>query len=272
MQSISAPVAIYPPPPTQTSVLLVTAHPDDEYYCAATVYRLAREMGGTVDQLIITDGAGGHRFAALAGHFYGLDLAEGGKDHHKLPSIRREESLRAGKLLGVRATEFLGQPDPGYTRCEKVACKSWQVKTVRDRIADRLQTHSYDFVFVLAPRPEEHGHHQAVATLVREAIALQPVDQRPVLIAVEPGHSSQHPIAMSGNALPAYQFSRSRAVSKAECLTYSVIVNWLIAEHKSQGLFQLESGRHDVERLWLLDPEQEARSRAQRLFSLLEAA
>ena len=41
--------------------LLVVAHPDDEYYFAATVYRMAVQSGGTVDELIITDGEGGFR-------------------------------------------------------------------------------------------------------------------------------------------------------------------------------------------------------------------
>jgi hypothetical protein len=35
-------------------VLLIVAHPDDEYEMAGTVYRIAKELSGTVDQLIIT--------------------------------------------------------------------------------------------------------------------------------------------------------------------------------------------------------------------------
>jgi LmbE family N-acetylglucosaminyl deacetylase len=42
----------------QPKVLLVVAHPDDEYTFAATVYRVAKELGGAVDEVIITDGAG----------------------------------------------------------------------------------------------------------------------------------------------------------------------------------------------------------------------
>lgn len=235
------------PQRTAPSVLLVAAHPDDEYYCAATIYRLARELGGVVDQIIVTDGAGGHRFAALAGHYYGLDLTEGGKDHARLPEIRREESLRAGKLLGVRQTHFLGQPDPGYTLEERDAFRAWRVHQVRHEIEKSLLQHSYDAVFVLAPRPGEHGHHKAVAQLTQEVIETLPVGERPALFGVEPAHSSRP----AGDA-PVFQFSRSRAVTRAEALTYTVIVNWLIAEYKSQGLFQLEAGRHDCERFWTL--------------------
>jgi N-acetylglucosamine malate deacetylase 2 len=231
------------------SVLLIAAHPDDEYYCAATLYRVARELNGTVDLMIITDGAGGHRFAGLAGQIYGLDLTEGGKDHALLPEIRREESLRAGKLLGVRHTEFLGQPDPGYTLEESAAFRAWRIEEIKRRIEARITAHHYDAVFVLAPSPGEHGHHKAVARLSREALAQLPQNQRPLLLAVEPAHSSK-----PCHNEPIFQFQRSRPVTRAESLTYSVIVNWLIAEYKSQGLFQLESGRHDVERFWPLNP------------------
>jgi hypothetical protein len=42
-------------------VLLVVAHPDDEYEVAGTVYRISKELSGTVDQVIITDGEAGYR-------------------------------------------------------------------------------------------------------------------------------------------------------------------------------------------------------------------
>lgn len=231
------------------SILLIAAHPDDEYYCAATLYRVARELNGVVDQMIITDGAGGHRFAGLAGHVYGLDLSEGGKDHQRLPEIRREESLRAGKLLGVRHTEFLGQPDAGYTLEEGEAFRSWRIEDIKRRIENRLSEQHYDAVFVLAPSPGEHGHHKAVARISRDILAAIPRSKRPLLIAVEPAHSTK-----PASAEPVFQFLRSRPVHRAESLTYTVIVNWLIAEYKSQGLFQLESGRHDCERFWPLNP------------------
>jgi hypothetical protein len=45
---------IFAQPPGKT--LLIVAHPDDEYYFAATVYRIAVQLGGRGDELIITDG------------------------------------------------------------------------------------------------------------------------------------------------------------------------------------------------------------------------
>ncbi len=253
VESTPTPANFLPTPP---SVLLIAAHPDDEYYCAATLYRVARELNGVVDQMIVTDGAGGHRFAALAGHVYGLDLTEGGKDHALLPEIRREESLRAGKLLGVRHTEFLGQPDPGYTQQERDAHRAWRIHELKHRIEQRILSHAYDAIFVLSPNPGEHGHHIAVANLTQSILDTLPDAQRPLLLAVEPAHSSR-----PASIPPVFQFSRSRAVSRAESLTYTVIVNWLIAEYKSQGLFQLESGRHDCERFWPLGATEPEKAR-----------
>ena len=53
-----------------TKVLIVVAHPDDEYYFAATTYRIAVELHGIVDALVITNGEGGFHYSTLAEPFY----------------------------------------------------------------------------------------------------------------------------------------------------------------------------------------------------------
>jgi len=50
--------------------LIIVAHPDDEYYFAATVYRMAVQLNGRVDELIITDGGGGFHYSTLAEPYY----------------------------------------------------------------------------------------------------------------------------------------------------------------------------------------------------------
>ncbi|MBZ2186300.1 MAG: PIG-L family deacetylase [Bryobacter sp.] len=242
----------------QGATLFLAAHPDDEYYCAATLYHLARHLAAPVDQMVITDGAGGHRFAGLAGAVYGLDLSEGGKDHGLLPVIRREESQRASRLLGLRETIFLGQPDPGFTLDAAAAEHCWDLGWLERRLLERLLDQDYAALFVIAPEDQEHGHHKAVCRLAQKVLALLPAQRRPVLVGAQPGHSARGPACRP----PAFQFSRSRPVPGAESLTYSVIVNWLIAEYKSQGLFQLEAGRHDCERFWILPPSDDRVSSA----------
>ena len=87
-------------PPGKT--LIVVAHPDDEYYFAATVYRMAVQLRGTVDELVITNGEGGVHYSTLAEPFYGETLATEESGRKELPAIRREETLKAGKVLGIR--------------------------------------------------------------------------------------------------------------------------------------------------------------------------
>src|ERR1700735_3486907 len=63
----------------QPKILLVVAHPDDEYTFAATVYRVAKELGGTVDEVVITDGAGGFHYSTLSEPIYGIPLTQAGR-------------------------------------------------------------------------------------------------------------------------------------------------------------------------------------------------
>jgi excisionase family DNA binding protein len=49
----SVPAKVKAGEPAGLRVLLVIAHPDDEYEMAGTVYRITKELSGTVDQLIM---------------------------------------------------------------------------------------------------------------------------------------------------------------------------------------------------------------------------
>ena len=86
----------------QVRVLLVVAHPDDEYEVAGTVYRISKELFGTVDQVIITDGEAGYRYSSLAVPYYGIDLTNEAVGRARLPGIRKEEARRAGRILGIQ--------------------------------------------------------------------------------------------------------------------------------------------------------------------------
>jgi len=99
--------------------LLVVAHPDDEYYFAATVYRMAVQSGGTVDELIITDGEGGFRYSTLAEPYYKKALTAEAVGRKELPAIRKKEAINAGRVLGIRKHFFLGQKDERFTTDEE---------------------------------------------------------------------------------------------------------------------------------------------------------
>jgi LmbE family N-acetylglucosaminyl deacetylase len=79
--------------------LVVSAHPDDiEFGCAGTVAEWT-DAGAEVTYCIVTDGSTGTQDRSLMGE--------------KLANIRREESERAAKIVGVDHIEWLGYRD-GY--------------------------------------------------------------------------------------------------------------------------------------------------------------
>jgi len=247
---------------TAPKILLVVAHPDDEYAFAATIYRAARELGGTVDQIVITDGGGGYRYSTLAEKLYGYPLEgqAGGRDN--LVRIRREETLAAGRILGVRNHLFLEQKDAGFTLDPDEGMKKlWDCPKIVSCISALLKAEDYQFVFTLLPTLETHGHHTAATVLALQAVEALPAAVRPAVLGADPAPANQEPLAFSRNprfpitqlwnGAPVFEFDRRAAFGFEKALNYQIVVNWMIAEHKSQGLFQTDSNKHDLERYWL---------------------
>jgi len=87
-------------------VLLVVAHPDDESEMAGTIYRLTKELSGVVDQVIVSDGEGGFRYAVAV-----ADLRMSpGNDMFTLPRL----TVRAG--IGVAGLARLLSTPPTLRR------------------------------------------------------------------------------------------------------------------------------------------------------------
>lgn len=241
-------------------VLLVVAHPDDEYYFAGTVYRLAQELNATVDQVIITNGEGGYRYSALAEKIYGLPLTQEQTGRNHLPEIRRKEALAAGKILGVRHHYFLNELDRKFTLDAGEALEQiWDCPQIRGRLREILNEQHYDFVFTMLPRPSTHGHHQAATLLALEVVNSLDAPGRPVVLGAEPRNSREpadfrglpgFPLALTASAKPAIVFDRKQSFGYQNALRYDIVVHWVISEHKSQGMFQNDIGKHDVERFW----------------------
>jgi LmbE family N-acetylglucosaminyl deacetylase len=218
--------------------LLVMAHPDDEYALAATTYRITREIGGVADHVVVTNGEGGYRYASLAETVYGIAIARERDGRANLPAIRKQETINAGRILGIRDHYFLDQTDLGFTgRCADASCADWDWVRIRTALAGLLKRESYDFVFTLLPREDAHGHHRAVAAQTEE-------DSYPF------AGLPDHPLTRAASLAPAFSFNRNKGFGHNVALTYQIIANWVIAEHKSQGLFQTDHGRHDAERFW----------------------
>jgi N-acetylglucosamine malate deacetylase 2 len=241
-------------PPGKT--LIVVAHPDDEYYFAATVYRMAVQLRGTVDELVITNGEGGFHYSTLAEPFYGETLATEESGRKELPAIRREETLRAGRILGIRDHFFLEQKDQVFTTDRDSGLKHlWDSAYVQQTITDLIRGQHYQYVFAILPRSTTHGHHQAATALATRAIQSLPVKLRPVLLGFDTDPADYVPLVgfdegQEWESHYAFAFDRNVRFGYHDALTFQVVVSWMIAEHKSQGLLQTMHNKDAKEFIW----------------------
>lgn len=252
--------------PDEPSVLVVTAHPDDEAMFAATMYRITHALGGTVDLALVTDGAGGYRFSTLAEPIYGLDLTDEAVARQYLPAIRKRELMAGGAIVGIRDYFFIDQPDEGKTNdADSVMTYVWDSDEIDRRLDDILADGDYDFVFTHLPIKPFHAHHKAATILALEAVARMESVARPVVLgSFTTGMMDDvvasfvelegHPITRIRTESGPYTFDRGTPLGLDDRLDYTIVVNWLIAEHKSQGTMQLFlSSEPSVERFWLFD-------------------
>lgn len=270
--------------PAQTAngkLLIVVAHPDDESAFAAATYRLVRESGWVADQVTITDGESGYRYATLAETYYGVPLTRGGDGRAHLAAIRKEEAQRAGKVLGIRQHYFLDQKDLGFdTDAASAQTGNWDRTRIRSFLSGLLKSEQYDAVFTVLPTPETHGHHRAATVLALETAANLPDGRRPLIFGAESRSKSDPPRAFAGSAAqpltrtvdaaPVVTFHREASFGYRNALNYQIVVNWVIAEHKSQGLFQNDYGREEFEQFWLFEASgKDSARRLPRLQTLL---
>jgi LmbE family N-acetylglucosaminyl deacetylase len=251
-------------------VLLVVAHPDDEYYFAATTYRLAQELGAVVDQVVITNGEAGFKYATLAEKIYGISLTDETTGRSRLPEIRRKETLAAGRILGIRNHYFLDQRDQKFTLEASEALNNvWDCAKVRRSLQEILEKERYDFVFTMLPRESTHGHHQAATLLTLDVVQGLGSAHRPVVLAAEPEMTTAtvpfaglpgFPATKPYRSDPEFRFDRMRSFGTQNALRYEIVVNWVISEHKSQGMFQNDVRKHVYESFWLLHPDPEGRT------------
>jgi LmbE family N-acetylglucosaminyl deacetylase len=241
-------------------VLLVVAHPDDEYEVAGTVYRIGKELSGIVDQLIITDGEAGYRYSSLAVPYYGVNLTNEDVGRARLPGIRKGEARRAGKILGIRHQWFLNEKDDQFTLdASESLHRSWHEDRILNVLQLRLSRGHYDFVFLLLPSEQTHGEHKAASILTLEAVERLPANHRPIVLGAQAGGSDpapyttmpEFPITATDSPKPQFQFDRNTRFGYKKSLSYQIVVDWVIAEHKSQGLFQTRCQQDRFESFWL---------------------
>ena len=245
-----------------TRVLVVVAHPDDDTDFVGAVYKLTHVLGGKADLCIVTNGEGGYRYATLAEPIYGLKLTQESVGRKALPAIRKKEARAGGAITGYSNLFFLDQFDKAYTtNVHDVLQNQWDTAFVRRRLSQILNDGHYDFVFVTEPTMTTHGAHQAAALMTIAAVAATPAARRPVILATNTYKKGAPPPVYAGRddfpfargrALdPPFEFDLSQPFGFNDQLDYRIVANWVIAEHKSQGIMQKYMNSFDTERFFL---------------------
>ena len=274
----SAPAAGLQAADSAPNVLIVIAHPDDDAMFTGSVYKITHTLKGTVDLALITDGSGGFRYSQLAEPIYHLHLTDERVARQYLPAIRKRELMNGGAIEGIRNYFFLDEADPRYTEnADSVLRYVWHADRVRSRLEEIMRRGRYDYVFVHLPIPNFHAHHKAASILALEAAQAVAADVRPVVLGCFVGTRSDttllgfkelpgYPITRVNEDVHPFVFDRMEHLTADGRLDYRIIANWVIAEHKTQGVMQLLVNEGEVERFWYFGVDDRARLPATRAF------
>lgn len=264
-----------------TRVLVVVAHPDDDVDFAGAVYKLTHVLGGRADLCVVTNGEGGYRYATLAEPIYGRKLTDEAVGRKAIPAIRQKEARAGGAITGVTNFFFLNQFDKAYTEdVRDVLANQWDTAFVKRRLGEILRRGSYDFVFVAEPSKTTHGAHQAASLMALAAVAALPASRRPVILAgnsykkgeTPPNYTGRDdfPFAAARPIDPPLEFDLTQPFGYQDRLDYRIVVNWVIAEHKSQGVMQTYVNTLEVERFFFFAIDDDAAvARTKALFARL---
>ncbi len=252
----------------EPSVLLVTAHPDDDALFSATVFKTARLLDGAVDLAVVTNGEGGYRYSTLGNYIYKLQLdkEEVGRAH--LPGIRKKEVMAGGDIVGIRNYYFFDQVDEKYSEDIARPLQSWDIDRVEAGLRSVIKRESYDFVFTMMPWQGTHAHHKASALLALRAVKGLPEGERPIILSTTILRSESdstsyrelegYPITRINREVEPFMFNRNQTFGHNDRLDYNIVANWVIAEHKSQGTMQQFMNVGAIEQYWYyeLNPEE----------------
>ncbi|MEX2604227.1 MAG: PIG-L family deacetylase, partial [Gracilimonas sp.] len=246
----------------QPKILLVTAHPDDDALFSATVFKTTHLLNGVVDLALMTNGEGGYTYSTLGNYIYNKELDKEEVGRQYLPGIRKKELMAGGNIVGIRKYFFFDQPDFYYTEDVEETLEKWNNDWVHERLVQIMADGAYDFLFLMLPFDEFHGHHKASAVLALLAMKELPKAEQPIVLQgfVRRGEESQgvtftqlegHPDTkvMEGKV---FEFDRNQTFGANDRLNYNIIANWVIAEHKSQGTMQLlmQNDTGIIEQYW----------------------
>jgi N-acetylglucosamine malate deacetylase 2 len=171
---------------------------------------------------------------------------------------------------------FLDQKDEAFTTDEEDGPDHyWNSAFITSRIITLVKREHYKYVLTVLPRSTTHGHHQAATVLAASAIQALPENIRPALLGFDTDSANFAPTPVDSkiqrwNPAFAFAFDRNAAFGFEGTLTYQIVVSWMIAEHKSQGLLQTMNNKDPKEYIWVdLESTPEAQAAAESLFQFL---
>jgi LmbE family N-acetylglucosaminyl deacetylase len=142
----------------KVDLMVVTAHPDDEGMCAATMARLALDGGKTVALVTATHGEGGGN-------------STGKESGAALGLVREVELRRCLAVLGVQQLQFLDALDFAYTESATATLERWGHEPTLRRLVRLVRLMRPDVIVTMDPAPTggQHGNHQVAGRLATEA-------------------------------------------------------------------------------------------------------
>lgn len=246
-------------------ILLVTAHPDDDALVSATVWKTTQLLGGQVDLALLTNGEGGYKYSTMGNFFYGLELDKENIGREYLPTIRKKELIAGGDIVGIRDYFFFDQQDFYFTLDVEETLAKWDTEPIINRLENIMAKERYDFLFLLLPFDQFHGHHKASTVIALQALERIPKEYRPIALhafirrgADDPGVAFSelegHPNTKVMEGVT-FEFDRNQTFGHNDRLNYTLIAHWVIAEHKSQGTMQMrmQSSIGHIEQFWYLE-------------------
>lgn len=280
--ALFAPAVVAAQTDSSLRVLAVTAHADDHAAFAATIYKLTHELGAKVDLVVITNGEAGYKYSTLAEAYYGMELTKPEIGRRYLPEIRRKEAIAGGKILGIRNFFFLHQPDKAFTlSADTVLQFHWDKSAVESRLRKIILAGRYDYILALLPSEGTHGGHKAATIEALTVVSALPPDRRPTVLGESDSNKGDSvsvrftglpgfPVTSVRAGMPAFHVDRTQKFGYRDALDYRIVVNWMIAEHKSQGTMQMLMNVGEVEDFWFFDVnDSSALGRTKRLFDRL---
>jgi len=129
------------------NIVIISAHPDDmEIGMGGTAAKLAESEGVIISVIITNGGRASNPF---------------GWTEQRMAEIRREEALRAGRVLGVTDVIFLDQPD---------AVEEINVRVVKQQLVELLGRVQPAEVYTLDEELDRHPAHRMAGKLARECV------------------------------------------------------------------------------------------------------